>query len=205
MAQKRSGNTRKKAASTGRPRADYASKPAKPSQGGVPGWLWMLAGLLVGLFVAFLVYLQQQKAHATASKPPVIAKAPEKKTTPPPKAPIEDKTTERKGINFDFYNILPEMEVVIPEEELKKPEGNEPLGNYIMQVGSFKTAAQADTRKAQLALLGLSSSVQTVTVDNKQTWYRVRLGPYSDRRELDRVRRMLQDNDIDFVMMKVKG
>jgi cell division protein FtsN len=43
-----------------------------------------------------------------------------------------------------------------------------------------------------------------VTVDGGTTWHRVRVGPYTDRRKLDQARRKLQDNGIDFFVIKEK-
>lgn len=187
---------------------DYAKRTTtrKPTSQ-VPGWVWMLAGLLVGLFIAFLVYLQQiggtdalKKFAATSSSKPAATDARAVKKSPPAEPP-----KKREGISFDFYNILPELEVVIPEEELRQEGVAQEKATYYLQVGSFKNAADAETRKAELFLLNLTPSVQTVTIDGSQTWHRVRLGPFTDRRKVDQARRRLQDNGIDFIMLKDKG
>jgi cell division protein FtsN len=49
---------------------------------------------------------------------------------------------------------------------------------------------------------GLIANIQTVTV-NGQTWHRVRIGPFTGARKADEVRRMLADNKIDTLVMKV--
>jgi cell division protein FtsN len=186
---------------------DYAKRTTtRKPKSQVPGWVWMLAGLLVGLFIAFLVYLQQiggtdalKKIAATSSKPaPTEARTVKK--SPPPEPP-----KKKEGISFDFYNILPELEVVIPEAELRQEAVTQEKATYYLQVGSFKNAADAETRKAELFLLNLTPSVQTVTIDGSQTWHRVRLGPFTERRKVDQARRRLQDNGIDFIMLKDKG
>jgi len=193
---------------------DYSKKPRpKAAEGGkggqLPGWVWMLAGLLVGLFVAFLVYLNQVAPERSAAAPAAA---------PAPKKPAETHTAkaappqERSGISYDFYKILPEYEVVVPEEDLKKPEVLQQemaaTGRYYVQAGSFRSAADADTRKAELAILGLVSDIQTVTVDDgksQSTWHRVRIGPIGAQKDLDRVRRLLQDNRIGFILLKEKS
>lgn len=186
---------------------DFAKKPQqrRKKKNPVPGWIWLLAGLLIGLFIAFLVYLQQTGSLNTKRIARAPVEATKQDTRSVKKQPQVKAPEKEKGIKFDFYSILPEMEVVIPEEDLKGPEKSGPPVNFILQVGSFRKAADADTQKAKLALLGLVSTIQRVTVDGKVTWYRVRLGPYTDRRKLDRVRRQLQDNDIDFIMLKEKS
>jgi len=187
---------------------DYAKRTTtRKPKAQVPGWVWMLAGLLVGLFIAFLVYLQQIGGPDALKK---IAHAPSKpaatdtrvvKKSPPPAPP-----KKKEGINFDFYNILPELEVVIPEEELSQG-GNtaQEKATYYLQVGSFKSDSEAEARKAELLLLNFNPSVQNVTIDGSQTWHRVRIGPFTDRRKVDQARRRLQDNGIDFIMLKEKG
>lgn len=189
---------------------DYAKRTTtRKPKAQVPGWVWMLAGLLVGLFIAFLVYLQQiggtdalkQRIASAPSKKIVATDARAVKKTPPTAPP-----KKKEGINFDFYNILPELEVVIPDEELKQDSGSvQEKATYYLQVGSFKNDAEAEARKAELLLLNFSPSVQNVTIDGSQTWHRVRIGPFTDRRKVDQARRRLQDNGIDFIMLKEKG
>lgn len=188
---------------------DYAKRTTtRQPKSQVPGWLWMMAGLIVGLFIAFLVYLQQiggtgalKDKLATQPSKPASTDTRVVKKTAPPEAP-----KKKQGISYDFYNILPELEVVIPEEELKK-SGNtaQEKATYYLQVGSFKNTVDAESRKAQLFLLNFTPSVQTVTIDGNQTWHRVRIGPFSDRRKVDQARRRLQDNGIDFIMLKDKS
>lgn len=179
-----------------------------------PGWLWLAAGLAIGLFVAFLVYLQQRpddapaKAAATTQKPlqapaPAaqqdareVRKAQTAKVPPPPKP------------RFDFYTILPEMEVVVPEQEItgKQREGVrqvEAPGTYLLQVGSFRTLQQADQLKAKLALLGLQAGIQTVTISERETWHRVRVGPFKDLNALNTARARLKENQIDAILLRV--
>jgi len=191
---------------------DYAKRTTtRKPKSQVPGWVWMLAGLLVGLFVAFLVYLQQiggtgalkhKLASSHSSKPATTDTRAVKKSTPA----VAPAPKKKDGINFDFYNILPEMEVVIPDEELKPGESPpQEKATYYLQVGSFKSDSEAEARKAELLLLNFTPSVQNVTIDGTQTWHRVRVGPFTDRRKVDQARRKLQDNGIDFIMLKEKS
>lgn len=181
------------------------SKPVSP-------WFGLVAGLLIGLFIAFLVYIKmlappagQQQANlpidvpASAPQTPVEERKPKQASLPTPPKP-----------RFDFYTILPEMEVVIPEQEITgKPEQGvrqvEEPGTYFLQAGSFSTAAQADRFKAELALLGLETSIQKVTINNKNTYHRVRVGPYRDLDELNKVRRLLKKQGIESALIRVKG
>jgi cell division protein FtsN len=186
---------------------DYAKRTTsrKPKKAPLPGWLWMLGGLLVGLFVAFLVYLQQQGDSPFQGISLPKAKPAATDTRAVTKQPIPKAPPKKEGINFDFYSILPEQEVVIPESELgNTPTPSQEKANYFLQVGSFKSDTDANARMAELFLLNLEPSIQKVTVDGGNTWHRVRVGPYTDRRKLDKARRRLQDNGIDFFVIKEK-
>jgi len=186
---------------------DYAKRTTtRKPKSQVPGWVWMLAGLLVGLFIAFLVYLQQIGGTDALKKLATTHTAPKKTDTREVKrAPKKEAPKKDDKINFDFYKILPELEVVIPKDELGKESASQEKATYYLQVGSFKDDAEAESRKAELILLNFMPSVQTVTIDGNQTWHRVRLGPFTDRRKADQARRRLQDNGIDFIMLKEKG
>jgi len=186
-------------------RHDYAKRTTtRKKKKQLPGWVWMLGGLMAGLFIAFLVYLQQANGVATTKKAATSKAKPA--TTAKAKQPATEKNTkEKSGINFDFYNILPELEVVIPDIELGKNNNEGEKATYYLQVGSFKSVEEAEARKAELILLNFNPSIQQVTIDNSQTWHRVRLGPFTDRRAVDKARRNLQDNGIDFIMLKDKS
>ena len=53
---------------------------------------------------------------------------------------------------------------------------------YILQAASYKSFKDADMLKAKLALNGLSSRIEKISVEGKGDFYRVRLGPYSSAR-----------------------
>lgn len=196
---------------------DYKHRAAprrRKRRNAAPRWLWIVAILAVGLFVAFLFYLQQRPSQpniATPKQAPTSTplnlpsaghdvrevKKPTTATVPPPLKP-----------RFDFYTILPEAEVLVPEKEItgKLREGVpqvEAPGTYLLQVGSFSTHQQADQYKAKLALLGLQADIQKVTLNNNETRHRVRVGPFNDLKALNTARARLNDNQIDAILLRV--
>ena len=74
-------------------------------------------------------------------------------------------------------------------------------GTYVLQAGSFRRAADAESRRAALALLGLEARVQTVTIDGEITWHRVLSGPYTELARLNDVRVRLRENGIDTIAL----
>lgn len=182
----------------------------KKGSGGIPAWFWLLGGILIGLGTAltlmFKGYLPDLKQNL-----PSMDKPPAKSSEPALLEENKNTTAEPKKPRYDFFTVLPEMEVVVPEQELsRKADSPEPPNastpadtqdSYILQAGSFRSSADAEQMKARLALLGAIARVQTVTVDN-QTWHRVRIGPFTGARKADEMRRMLSDNQIDTLVMK---
>lgn len=180
----------------------------RKTSGGIPAWFWLLGGILIGLGIAIVLmfrgYLPELKQHVLSDEAEVSGKdepalvVDEGRDSPKPKKP-----------RYDFFTVLPEMEVVVPDQELSRkaePETSAVTGttqdSYILQVGSFQSASDAEQMKARLALLGSVADVQTVTVNGK-TWHRVRIGPYKGARKADEMRRLLSDNQIDTLVMKV--
>lgn len=173
-------------------------------------WKWMLITALIILFVVFLVYLKSGTTKIPA--PPVsqtlpITK-PAKTNSKSEEVAKEKKKTESKAEpkqpRFDFYTILPEKEVVVPEHEIKTRAREERVGKaketkYIMQAGSFKTFKEADQLRAKLALMGIESKVEKAKVGNV-TWNRVKMGPYIHMNSVNVIRSRLRKNGIDVMV-----
>jgi Cell division protein len=172
----------------------------------IPGYWWLITGLLIGGFAMFLSDLKDTTSKPTASvQPPNVQNETRdvKKPTQAPIKPIEDGKPR-----FDFYQILPDMEIVIPEHEIEERRrlegtGKSKAGTFIIQVGSFRKASQADTLKARLALLGIESVVQKVD-QNGSIWHRVKSGPYTSFRMVDKIQNRLRHNHIDSIAIKLK-
>jgi cell division protein FtsN len=156
-------------------------------------------GLGLGLAVAAIVYLKDHKLDV-----PVTASKPAKKHTP---AAESEAPAEEPAASYDFYDRLPKFEVVVPEKDKEvrpdiKTVPETRRGTYVLQAGSYKNLADADRVHAQLALQGIESKVQKVSIDN-DTWYRVRIGPIADLDKLNHMRSVLRKADVDFVLVRV--
>ena len=133
---------------------------------------------------------------------------------------------------FDFYKILPGIEEPKVQAEAKKspdravveqaktgladktakaPEkvaAAEPTTaaklpeRFWLQAGSFATETDAENLKARLAFAGWQASIQQGAVPEKGTRYRVRLGPYDNTDELNRIRSDLAKNGFDVAVIK---
>jgi len=193
-----------------------------PNKKPVPGYLWMLAGLAIGLFASFLVYLDKQPAEEVSFTEAVKqelnkARAQQKLETEATQGnPTENTSGDNKAKKprFEFYTILSELEVFVPEPEAKeiKPQtsSTKPLAvntsdgkKYLLQAGSFKNQQDAERLKASLALLGVQSSIQSVSI-NQDNWHRVRIGPFSNPMRLRETLSTLKQNNIHAMTMELK-
>ena len=73
---------------------------------------------------------------------------------------------------------------------------------YWLQAGSFAAESDAENLKAQLALAGWEAGVQQGTMPDKGTRYRVRLGPYDNTDELNRIKTDLGKKGFDVAVIK---
>lgn len=199
----RSSNSRAASNRGGASRSGRASgaRRVTPRHGSqAPGWVWLFTGTALGLFIAFLTYLavvdpQQPAAGAPA---PVIAKAQPAATKPEVPKP-----------RFDFYQLLKENEVEVKEPPLPA-RPNQPVEQladqqeFILQVGSFRSDADADRLRAQLILLNLDAQIEKVSVRSGEIWYRVLVGPFGDRPSMERARNTLASNSINALLLKRK-
>ena len=161
-----------------------------------PVWLWLVAGVLIGLGIATAAiiggYVPQTGESAGRETP-----TPGSTQSESCEAIVADSPDGNQKRHFDFFTVLPEMEVVIPETEIRqRAETNTSSGPYVLQVGSFQNSADAERLKAKLALLGMIANIQKVTV-NDATWHRVRLGPFDSAREVNRLQITLRNNSHD--------
>ena len=108
---------------------------------------------------------------------------------------------------FDFYKILPEMEVKVPDWEIASPgrDGDSDFdeGTYVLQVGSFKQHADAERAKANLALRGVQAKIHRVVINGQDVWYRVHVGPYSKIADIQAMRTKLTESGNDFILLKI--
>ena len=174
-----------------------------------PGWLWMLFGLAIGLSVAFAIYVKDNEAPRP--RPEAVPSAIDNngETTSPADVAPEPEPAEEEESRFTFYDLLPNAEFVVPEkaptttaETAQQPEAVVEPGTYVLQAGSFSTNADADRRRAELALQGISSNIQRVTVNDRE-YHRVVIGPTDDLDELNLLRSRLRAAKIDVLRIRL--
>jgi len=146
------------------------------------------------------------------------------------KADKDAKPAEKKSDRprFEFYQILPGEKEVTPPKEAKpdakdkapavaakappaasakpgssatspKPHSGE---SYWLQAGAFSEEREADNLRARIALTGLEAAVKPVTVPDRGTLYRVRLGPYQSLDDANRMKTVLSQNGVGAAIIR---
>ena len=128
------------------------------------------------------------------------------KQSKPMKASAPIKKKQLQAPRYDFFTLLPEKEVVVPDYEIKTRNREEKAGKsravrYMMQAGSFRNNKDADRLKAKLALIGIESKIELARIGDVN-WYRVKLGPFLNMSATEVVRQRLRKNFINVVVME---
>lgn len=165
----------------------------------------MLTGSALGAFAMFLLYLGALKnpnptpslaiENPSVQNPTTVNKAPEIAAETPNDIPKP---------RFDFYKLLKESEVIVPATEPAENTATaQPPSEYILQVGSFRQAADADKLRAQLIFLNLDARTEAVTVRG-ENWHRVVVGPFANHSKLAKARSTLVSNRYNALVLKRK-
>jgi cell division protein FtsN len=213
------------------------------NNGGLPSWAGLLVGIIIGAIVVVMLMRHSLMPMSAKKGPQPNPQATAQQDSDTGLQPSASAPAKPK---YDFYSVLSEKEVRIPDAEISaqaKAEQQQkqqasaqqapaqqqaaaqaaanapaavsqnitaapasavqpPAGNgYLLQVGAFPAAADAETLKAKLALQGFVANVQTVNVGG-QTYHRVRLGPYRSATALEAVKQRLTAAGIKAIALK---
>lgn len=176
---------------------DFAKKSRAPSRRTsssaktqTPSWVWFIAGGILGAFAASLYFIKHPNVQAPEAKPAEKPKA--QNNIPKPR--------------FDFYKLLQDSETIVPASETNnaddKPAAEKATTEYILQVGSFPGADDADKLRAQLILLNLDARIEKVEIRKGEVWHRVVVGPFESQAALTKARSALVNNQYNALVLK---
>jgi cell division septation protein DedD len=164
-------------------------------------------------------------APAQPAPPPEAARNAEQAAKAKLAAPEKTDKAPAKGgerPRFEFYQILPGDREVTDKEAraaraakaapapaaapkpgsspaTPKPHSGEV---YWLQAGAFSEEREADNLKARIALTGLEANVRPVSIPEKGTLYRVRLGPYQSLDDANRIKVTLTQNGVGTAIIR---
>ncbi len=192
--------------------------------------LSFLSGLSIGLLVAFIVFLRYQGAGpdpgADVGSPAADNRAEIERNQPDVKFTFYDTLRDKKVSISEWMAVeTDKQEEADDQDSLEISERDESGNNtgeqeqyaagdrdadddmtaYVLQVGSFRDFSSADQVKAELALLGIFADIQRVLLNEQDVRHRVRLGPFKSIDEMRDIRRRLQDNQIEFVLLELRA
>lgn len=219
-------------------------KRSAQKSSGAFGWM-LMTGLLIGL-VVFGLYLKSnglkklQKhlpqnpitapiaqvltpENATGLSPEDIEKLERQPNALPPEVINE---LENDKPQFEFYTMLSEKEVLIPEQEIISRTQQERIAtpspsethvdttspampvvetptksnaSYMMQAGSFKNSVDAEKMRANLEAMGIEARVEKGKV-GETIYHRIKLGPYAQMTSVTTIRARLKQSGIDVIV-----
>lgn len=157
----------------------------------------IFTGILIGL-VAGAVLVGLVVVLVTGALP---FKEAERANTPSAERPASRPADPEPAPTFDFYRMLPEDTASVPPPP-NPAESAAPAPRFFLQAGAFKNPADADNLKAQLALLGIESVIQTVEIPDKGLFHRVRAGPFGSMDEVERIRERMVQNQLPATLVR---
>ena len=126
------------------------------------------------------------KSAASAAAPAASAAAPAavaKPARPPSADPLGDLAQSRS-------------------ESSPASSGSDPF-NYFIQAGAYRTPEDAEQQRARLLLLGMQAKI-TEREQAGRTVYRVRVGPFAQKDDADKVKDRLDNNSIETALVRVQ-
>lgn len=154
----------------------------------VPGWVWLFTGTVLGAFITFLMRLSELQPLEPQSRPA------QQGADQGAKAPAK----------YDFYKMLREAEVPVTAPQNPPAARVEENVEYLLQVASFQSAAEAEQVRAELMLLNLTARVEASAATEGRTWHRVIVGPFANRSQLAKAKDTLLSNRYDAMLLKRK-
>jgi cell division protein FtsN len=195
----RSGRVRAKKARSARSRANSPAKKAAKAQSSAAGgfsFASFVAGVVTGVAVFLLGAYAPEMFGERSSRP----------LSQPQEQPQEvNDSTPKQKVEYVFHELLGEDKVApdISAYETGLPAQQSTPGEvqYLLQSGSFLILPDAERRRGELLLMDLPANVVEARIENK-TWYRVLVGPFSNRDGAQQVVTRLRDKGIAAIWLE---
>lgn len=114
------------------------------------------------------------------------------------------KTEAPAAPDFQFPNLLKGGEINIPRTEPNKETNTNKVkdASYLLQVGSFKNKAEAESVRVNLLLLNLPAFIEPFKTSTGGKLHRVLVGPFNNSEESSSARKKLMENSLDSLLLK---
>ncbi len=202
-----------------------------PKRRSLPKGWWLLVGLFLGtlsLAIAYHFYgdgkLSNYRLLEPSSPKPQVA---------PPTVPVEkrkahlDKNKQATAQRFEFYQLLPGLEVPLPDpnegaQTIARPKmasqtapqvtphntfskkapvyTKQAASRYMIQVGAYRHREGAEQLKTRMMGLGFKVKYQAVEAEDG-TWFRVIVGPFANEALALEQKKRLQRHHIHGILI----
>ncbi|MBB3230048.1 SPOR domain-containing protein [Halomonas stenophila] len=128
---------------------------------------------------------------------------PESTATPPPKPAEADEEEARPAVAVDD----PIAQVIAANSAPTEAASSADAGDdkrYVLQAASFRASDDARRLAGRLQDFGLLAKISEVQTGDGATWHRVQVGPYSDRRELNRAQDLMVTQGIEPLLLQLQ-
>lgn len=202
----------------GKTQRGVSERPNKPKKPLIPKWLGTLVAILAVLCIAVMLMLwkpwqpvpaknqitsEHYQEEDTNKDYRFYDLLPQQQVTPIPEQAIPESKNQGTAMIVEAPSTTEpaasESVGIDPNQSATTPQ----QPTYILQVRSYNDPDQADARRAEIILNGLSADVVKST-ENGQTWYRVISGPYDTQDAALAAQQTLQHSDIDSIVIKRK-
>ena len=89
-----------------------------------------------------------------------------------------------------------------PQPATKAAASSDPF-TYFVQAGAFKSAADADAKKAKLSMMGIEAKVSEREQAGRAI-FRVRSGPFDDKEQAEKIKSRLDASGMDAALVRVQ-
>ena len=138
-------------------------------------------------------------------------KVPSSTATPPPRpepAQAAPERTEPAATASDDDPIARVIAANMEADEATRPaatSASDADARFVLQAASFREASDADRLAGRLKDFGLLAKISEVKTGGGDTWHRVQVGPYSDRRELNRAQDLMTTQGIEPLLIQLQN
>lgn len=153
--------------------------------------------LLAGFSYVFLV-------HHRASVHHVLLKASVAVSQPSQKSYAASDGSIVKGLQYDFYRLLPEMTVKTANPQVVAKSALKFKHYYVLQLATLERLDAAQQVKGVLKAEGYTTFVQPLEGANHKTWYRVTVGPFATQRLAKIQQKRLHRHKIEALLSEVQ-
>ncbi|WP_280546326.1 SPOR domain-containing protein [Halomonas sp. 11-S5] len=143
----------------------------------------------------FYTLLPESEVIAPGGKVPASTATPPERPETPEAATSDDPIAQVIAANMEA-------------EETTRPaatSASDADSRFMLQAASFREAGDASKLAGRLRDFGLLAKISKVKAGGGDTWHRVQVGPYSDRRELNRAQDLMVTQGIEPLLIQLQN